>query len=144
MATERRDPYRGYKFRVEWDGIQQGGFSEVSGIDFDQPPVEYRDGTDPLYVRKLPALNKYSNITLKRGITDNQEIWTWRKECIDGKISRKNGSIILLDDTDQEKVRWNWHEGWPTKMTISGFKASGNEVAIEELVIAHEYIEKAA
>lgn len=141
--ADRKDPYRGFNFRIEWDGIQQGGFREVSGVDFDQPPVEYRDGTDPLHVRKLPALNKYSNITLKRGITDNHEIWDWRKKCIDGKIERKNGSIVLLDDGGTEKCRWNFHEGWPTKLTVAGFNATSNDVAIEELAIAHEFVEKA-
>jgi phage tail-like protein len=141
--ADRKDPYRGFKFRIEWDGIQQGGFREVSGVDFDQTPVEYRDGTDVNHVRKLPALNKYSNITLKRGITDNHEIWDWRKKCIDGKVERKNGSIVLLDETGQEKARWNFHEAWPTKLTIAGFNATSNDVAIEELAIAHEYVEKA-
>jgi phage tail-like protein len=140
---DRKDPYRGFNFRIEWDGIQQAGFREVTGVDFDQPPTEYRNGDEPMHVRKLPALNKYSNITLKRGITDNHEIWEWRKKCIDGKVERKNGSIVLLDTENNEKARWNFHEGWPTKMTVAGFNATSNDVAIEELVIAHEWIEKA-
>ena len=51
----KQDPYRGFNFRIEWDGIQQGGFREVTGIDFDQAPTEYRNGDEPMHVRKLPA-----------------------------------------------------------------------------------------
>ena len=74
---------------------------------------------------------KYSNITLKRGITDDAELWEWRKKAMDGKVERKNGSIVLLDDTGAEKVRWNFVDGWPTKWTGPSFNATGNEVAIE-------------
>ena len=96
MATgDRVDPYRGYRFRIEIDGIDRGGFREASGLDSAQDPIEYREGTEPLTVRKLPGLNKYSNITLKWGTTDDAALWEWRKKCIDGKVERKNGSVIL-------------------------------------------------
>ena len=65
----RTDPYRGYNFLVEIDGITQAGFQEVSGLDASTDPVDYREGNDPNHVRKLPGLNKYTAITLKRGAT---------------------------------------------------------------------------
>ncbi len=138
------DPYRGFNFRVELDGIQRAGFREASGLDASQDPIEYREGTDEfLHARKLPGLNKYSNITLKWGITDDAEIWEWRKSCIDGKIERKNFAIILVDDAGDDKARWNFTRAWPTKWTGPSFNATGNEVAIETLEIAHERLEKA-
>ncbi|MGH8609193.1 MAG: phage tail protein [Gammaproteobacteria bacterium] len=144
MATgDRVDPYRGYRFRIEIDGIDRGGFREASGLDATQDPIEYREGTEPLPARKLPGLNKYSNISLKRGITDDAKLWEWRKKAIDGTVERKNGSIILMDDAGEEKLRWNFREGWATKWTGPTFNATGNEVAIETLEIAHEGLEKA-
>jgi phage tail-like protein len=144
MATgDRVDPYRGYRFRIEIDGIDRGGFREASGLDATQDPIEYREGTEPLTARKLPGLNKYSNISLKRGITDDAKLWEWRKKAIDGTVERKNGSIILMDDAGEEKLRWNFREGWATKWTGPTFNATGNEVAIETLEIAHEGLEKA-
>jgi phage tail-like protein len=71
----RTDPYRGYNFLVEIDGITQAGFQEVSGLDASTDAIEYREGNDPNHVRKLPGLNKYSAISLKRGITDSGELW---------------------------------------------------------------------
>jgi len=144
MATgDRTDPYRAYNFLVEIDGIARAGFRECAGLDSSQDPVEYREGNESLTVRKLPTLVKYSNISLKRGITDDADLWSWRKKAIDGKVERKNGSIVLLDDTGAETVRWNFREGWPTKWTGADFNATGTDVAIETLEIAHEGIERA-
>lgn len=144
MATgDRKDPFRAYNFLVEIDGITRAGFKECSGLDSAQDPIEYREGIDPIHSRKLPGLVKYSNISLKRGITDDAELWEWRKKAADGRVERKNGSIILLDDSGEEKLRWNFLNGWPTKWTGPSFNASGNEVAIESLEIAHERVEKA-
>jgi phage tail-like protein len=144
MATgERKDPFRASNFLVEIDGITRAGFRECSGLDSSQDPIDYREGIDPLHVRKLPGLVKYSNISLKRGITDDSELWNWRKTVMDGNIQRKNGSIILLDDTGAEKARWNFVNGWPTKWTGPTFNATGNEVAIETMDIVHEGVEKA-
>ena len=142
MATgDRKDPFRSFNFAVEIDGLARAGFRECSGLDASQDPIEYREGTEGLTTRKLPGLNKYSNITLKWGMTDDAEMWEWRKKAMTGKIERKNGSIVLLDDTGAEKMRWNFREAWPTKWTGPSFNATGNEVAIETLEIAHEGLE---
>ena len=142
MATgDRRDPFRSFNFRVELDGITRAGFRECSGLDASQDPIEYREGTEGLTARKLPGLNKYSNISLKWGMTDDTELWDWRKKAIAGKVERKNGSIVLLSETGEEKLRWNFREAWPTKWTGPSFNATGNEVAIEALEITHEGLE---
>ncbi|GAB6095347.1 phage tail protein [Desulfatiferula olefinivorans] len=144
MATgTRTDPYRAFNFIVEIDGIARAGFQECSGLDTSQDPIEYREGNEGLTVRKLTGLVKYSNITLKWGTTDDAALWDWRKNVMAGRDDRKNGSIVLLDSTGQEKVRWNFREGWPTKWTGPTFNATGSEVAVETLEIAHEGLEKA-
>ena len=144
MATgDRVDPYRGYNFLVEIDGLTRAGFREASGLDSAQDPIEYREGNQELSPRKLPGLNKYSNISLKWGITDDAEFWDWRLKSMEGKVERKNGSIVLRDDAGEEKLRWNFKEAWPTKWTGPTFNATGNEVAIENVEIAHEGVEKA-
>ena len=76
-------------------------------------------------------------------MTDDAELWEWRQAAASGAVERKNGSIVLLDDTGEEKVRWNFREGWPTKWTAPTFNATGTDVAIETLEIAHEGMERA-
>ena len=101
--------------------------------------IEYREGNERRSsVRKLPGLTKYSNLTLKRGITRDRSLWDWRKTVIDGTARRVNGSIILLDESRQEVARWNFREGWPCKWEGPMLNAKSNEVAIETLEIAHE------
>lgn len=140
---KQKDPYRAYSFLLEIDGISRAGFSECSGLDVSADTIEYRKGSDPATVRKLPGLAKYATISLKRGIADDAQLWQWCKKAVDGQVERKNGSIIQLDETGAEKVRWNFRDGWPTKWTGPSFNATGNEVAIESLDIAHEGLEKA-
>jgi phage tail-like protein len=144
MATgARTDPYRGFNFMVEIDGITQAGFQEASGLDSSTDAVDYREGTDPNHVRKLTGLNKFSPITLKRGITDSDELWKWRQTVVDGKTDRRNGSIILLDEAGSEKIRWNFVNAWPSKWTGPDFNSTGTTVAVEALEITHEEVKRA-
>ena len=137
---DRKDPYRGHSFLVEIDGIVRAGFRECSGLDTSQDPVDYREGTDALTMRRLPGLVKYTNITLKWGIVDDTELWDWRQKAVDGKVERKNGSIVLLDDTGAEKLRWNWQAGWPSKWTGPSLNLDSPKVATETIEIAHRGI----
>ena len=137
------DPYRGFNFLVEIDGITQAGFQEVTGLDAATPSVDYREGTDPNDVRKLSGLNTYSAISLKRGITDSDELWKWRQTVIDGKTERRNGSIVLLDEAGAEKIRWNFTNAWPSKWTGPSLNATSTGVAVEVLELTHEEVKRA-
>ena len=141
---QRTDPYGAYNFKVEWDGIIQAGFKTCSGLESTQDAGDYREGTDKgLGMRRLSGLITSANITLGRGITDNRELWQWRQAIIEGKGTRKNISVVLMDDTGAEKLRWNLSNCWPTKWTGPNFEATANEVAIESVEIAHEGISMA-
>lgn len=140
------DPYRGYNFLVEIDGITEAGFQECSGLDSSTDAVDYRVGSDPNHVRKLTGLNKFAPITLKRGITDSDALWNWRQKVVDGRPdteTRKNISIVLLNEARQEKWRWNLRRAWPSKYTAPTFNATSNDVAVETLEITHEEVTKA-
>lgn len=137
-APHNPDPYAGYNFYVEWNGIIHAGFQECTGLDSTQQAGEYREGTDPLTMRKIPGLVSYSNITLRRGITNNDELWKWRQSIMSGNAERREISVVLLDDQAQEKIRWNLTHCWPTGWTAPDFNATSDEVAIESLELAHE------
>lgn len=139
----RIDPYRGFNFLVEIDGITQAGFQECGGLDATTDVVDYREGNDPNHVRKLPGLNKFSNITLKRGITDSDELWKWRETVLNGKTVRKNGSIILLNEAGEEKLRWNFMDAWPSKWAGPSLTSTSTAVAVEALELTHEELRKA-
>ena len=142
MATgDRLDPYAQYNFLIEIDGVTRAGFTECGGLSAEQDIIEYREGGETATVRKLPGLRKYANITLKRGFTQDKELWEWRKTTIDGLTERRAGSIILLDESRQEVLRWNFVEGWVSKWEGPSFNSTTNEAAMESLEICHEGLE---
>lgn len=134
------DPYMNFNFLVEIDGITRAAFQECSGLDATIDVVEHREGGENTTPRKLPGMTKYSNIVLKRGITDDKELSDWQHQWVTGdpRAERKNGSIVLLDRKGEEKARWDFVRAWPTKWTGPSLTAEGNDVAIEQLDLAHE------
>lgn len=136
---ERVDPYRNFNFMVELDGIAQASFSECSGLETTTEVIEHREGGDNTTVRKFPGKTTYGDITLKWGLTASQELWKWRQDVTEGRLVRKNGSIVVYDLTNKVEVaRWNFVAAWPTKWDGGSFTAAGNEIAIETLVLTHE------
>ncbi len=143
MSTAARvDPLRGFNFRVELDNTSVASFREASGLTLNTDPVDYREGTDVwLSVRKLPGLRKYSNITLKRGFTTNEDLWDWYKNILNGVDDRRNGAIVLQDEQHNDVLRWEFQNGWITKWEGATMNATSNDVAIETIEIVHERIE---
>lgn len=137
-SGDRNDPYSSFNFLLEIDGMDVAGFSECSGLTMETDPIEYRNGDEDITVRKLPGLKKFTNITLKRGWTQDKSLWEWRQTVMDGTTERKGGSIVLLDEARKEALRWTFREGWPVKLEGPTFNAKNNETAIETLEIVHE------
>lgn len=140
----RKDPYKTHRFMLEFDGITQAGFREVTIPDSSQDPVEYREGNEEPWVRKLPGgLVKAGNVSLKWGITDSLELYEWRKQVEEGNIAegRKNNmAIVLQDDEGNTAARWELKYVWPTKYDAPDLNATNSEIAIETLEIACERI----
>ena len=141
--ANRNDPFGNFNFLVEIGGVTKAGFSEVSGLDAELEPIEYRTGDEDITVRKIPGLKKFSNITLKRGFTADLSLWNWMKQGLDGKVLRTTMSITLLDESRQPVLRWNIRQAWPCKWEGPELNAKGNDIAIETLEICHEGIELA-
>jgi phage tail-like protein len=137
-APHQPDPYMGYNFFIEWNGIIHAGFRECSGLGATRNSQDYREGTDPPTMRKLGGLKTYPNVTLRRGVTNNKELWDWWQSNADGVAVRRDISIVVLDHTGQEKIRWNLFQCWPTTWTAPEFNATSEEVAIEALELVHE------
>ncbi|NER39454.1 MAG: phage tail protein [Oscillatoria sp. SIO1A7] len=139
-APHQPDPYSTYNFYVEWDGMINAGFQECTGLNTSQTPTEYREGTDPNTVRKLAGLITYDNITLRRGTTNNKELWEWREKIMNegDKDNRKSVSIVLMDHQAKEKIRWNLINCWPVTWSGAEMNAMSSDVALETLEFCHE------
>jgi phage tail-like protein len=142
----RPDPVRNFRFRLEIDGLQAAAFSEAMIAETTTEAIDYREGNDPMHVRKLSGLTKFGNITLKRGITDSMDIYNWHKQIMAGQVqtNRKQVAITVVDEAGENKARFVISEAWPTKYDPSDLNAKGNEVFIELLELVNEGIERVA
>ena len=93
-------------------------------------------------MRKLPGRASFSDITLKRGITESKDLYEWHKAVLQGQMQRRNGSVRLLDDEGAEVVRWVFRDAWPRKWEGPNLNAMGNEVAVETFVLTCESLER--
>ena len=132
-------PLPKFHFQVEWGGASIG-FTEVSGLDVQTDPIEYRDGSSPEYVKtKMPGMQKFSNITLKRGtFRGDNDFYAWWNTVALNTIERRNVTISLLNENHEPVVVWKIKNAWPIKVQSTDLKADGNEVAIETIELAHE------
>jgi phage tail-like protein len=143
-TAQREDPLVGFHFAVEVQGAINGYFTEVSGLGSENEIIEHKvineKGIE--VTMKIPGRLKWGDITLKRGITSNLDLWEWRKMVEEGDVcgARKDGSITMYDQSLAEVARWNFNNAWPVKITGPAPKADGNEIVVEELIIAHEFI----
>ena len=137
--AEVKYPLPVFHFSVEWSGTNLG-FSEVSGLTIENQPIEYRDGLSPQYSSiKMAGIPKYSNITLKRGIiASDGEFFAWINATALNKPDRRDLVISLLNEEHNPVMTWKVKNAWPVKLEGPGLKATGNEVAIESIELAHE------
>lgn len=132
-------PIPKFHFQVEWAGTKLG-FSEVSGLDVETEVIEYRDGSMPEYSKlKMPGMQKFSNITLKRGVFQkDNEFFEWWNTVKLNTIERRDIIISLLNEEHAPVLTWKIKNAWPVKVQSTDLKSDGNEVAIEALELAHE------
>jgi phage tail-like protein len=132
-------PLPKFHFLVEWGG-NKVGFTEVTGLDIQVEPIEYREGSSKTYSKiKMPGMQKYSNITLKRGtFAGDTDFYKWVNTVNLNTVERRDVVIKLLNEQHEPVVTWRALKAFPIKVQASDLKADGNEVAIETIEIAHE------
>jgi phage tail-like protein len=139
MARARRDPFPGFQFVVEIDGVATAGFSEVSGLGGSIDVIEYREGADASSgARKIPGRVRYGNVTLGRGLTDSRDLYDWWSAVASGKADRRAAAIVLLDGERNPVRRWTLREAWPARYAVSALDAGTSGLVIETLELAHE------
>ncbi len=132
-------PMPKFHFQVKWDA-EVMSFQEVSGLDVEAQPIEYRHGDSPEFSTiKMPGIKKVGNITMKKGIykSDNK-FWDWFNQIKMNTIKRLPVTISLLDEAGAPTMVWTLANAWPSKITGTDMKSDGNEVAIESIEIVHE------
>jgi phage tail-like protein len=132
-------PLPKFHFQVDWGGTKIG-FTEVTGLEVTTDKIEYRDGFSPEYVKtQMPGMQTYGDLTLKRGIfAGDNEFYEWWNSVSLNTIQRRDITVSLLNEEHTPVVVWKIKNAWPTKVTSTDLNSTGNEVAVETLVLTHE------
>lgn len=132
-------PIPKFHFQVDWGGTKIG-FTEVSGLEVTTEKIEYRDGASPEYIKlQIPGMQGISEVTLKRGtFKGDNEFYEWWNTVALNTIERRDITISLLNEAHEPVVVWKVKNAWPTKVTSTDLNSTGNETAIETLVLTHE------
>lgn len=142
-----KEPRPASHFKLTLGGKESAGvFREISGLDNESDIVEHKyvDEQGKQAIRKVVGATKWSNLALKRGVDENLTLWKWRQQVIDGDVdgARTDGQIQLLDYKGAVISTYKFLQGWPTKYSGGTLSATSNEVALEEIQICHEGLER--
>ena len=148
MATFRDRPYMQFNFLVDLgDGVTDGpkaGFQDVSGIGMEVTVAEYRAGNSKENsVMKITGLNKATDVTMKRGVIGSLDLYQWLDQIRNGDQKALRTVTVQLQSEDHTEVVQTWKllRARIIKHTSGPFNAKGNDVLIEELVLAYERLE---
>jgi phage tail-like protein len=130
------DPYRAFRFRVEIQGLQVGGFQSVSGLECDTKIEPYHEGGVNDHEVQHAGLTTYPRLKLKRGLAD-PILWAWHQAVTLGKIQRKVMSVVLLGDAQIEAWRWIFIDAYPAKWTGADLDATQSVLATETVEFVH-------
>ncbi|MFD2171195.1 phage tail protein [Tumebacillus lipolyticus] len=133
-----RNVVAGFRFKVELDGIQVAGFSEVTGLQAEIEYEEYKEGGVNIFTYRFPKHAKYPPLVLKRGVSNGDELWKWFLNTRDGKIQKQSGAVIMYDKKDHELCRWTFVDAYPVKWSGPDLNATQSSLAIETIELVHQ------
>lgn len=136
---QTKDAYTSFRFSVEIEGISHARFQECSGMQAQTEVYEYKEGGLNDYSHKLPGRTTYTNITLKRGMTDSSEMWDWYMRVVSAKnkaAETKNVSIVQYDVAGKEAYRWNLTAAFPVKWSGPNYNSTNSAMNIETFELA--------
>lgn len=131
--SESSDPVSKYHFVVQIQGLEIGWFTECSGLTVERGVIARPEGGVNDYVAQLPGPITYSKITLKRGLADNV-LWDWfRTGWYDGKVARRNVTIVLLNPNHTVARHWDMTNAYPVRWIGPNFQSDSAQVGVETL-----------
>jgi len=123
-----------------------GEFSECDGLEMTVEPKTVREGGNNTKQIHLVGPVSYGNLTLKRGMTSNQDLWKWFAAAVASPAAQTKqrgllagAEIVMADASGAGSVRYRLYDCLPIKLKASPMNAKDGAVAIEEMQIAYSY-----
>ena len=137
------DPYRGFNFKVEIQGVTEGHFAQCDGLGVEIDVISYREGGNNQVTHRIPGAVNYCGVRLRYGLTRSTELWDWLQKVVQGSVERRNVSVVMLEpDGSTEALRWNLINAWPSQWQGAALDAGGRELAIESMTLVFETLER--
>ncbi|MCY7421146.1 MAG: phage tail protein [Chitinophagaceae bacterium] len=115
-------------------------FQEVSGLDVELEMEPIKEGGQNRFIHQLPVRNRYTDITLKRGLFIGSGITLWCKNAIENFVFVPTNVLISLLTPEHIPLQsWYVINAIPKKITVSNFNAQENSVVVESLVLSYNY-----
>jgi phage tail-like protein len=131
-------------FLFEVDGLEIGHFKEVSGLEVEISVESIEEGGENGFVHRLPGRMSWPNISLKRGITQTDNLLDWLNKSsgekfasAGNKLTRSTAAITLLGPAGKRLRAWEFVDAFPVKWKGPEFAADSTSDAAEQLEIAH-------
>ncbi|AEJ00870.1 Conserved hypothetical protein CHP02241, phage tail region protein [Nitrosomonas sp. Is79A3] len=138
-------PFTAFNFSVEINRGEDGkplvnaAFSECDGLEMSMEVKTIREGGGNNRQIRLNGPVSYGQLTLKRGMTESFDLWSWFQDTIAQPHLRANAAIVMLaEDGSTERVRFTLERCLPVKIKSPALNAKDGMIAIEELQIVYE------
>jgi phage tail-like protein len=143
-------PFSAFNFTVEIypDGksapLIKAAFSECDGLEMTHDFKTIRSGGANDHAYRVPGTINYANLTLKRGLTANNDLWTWFTDSVADPFLRANAEVVLFAaNGSTELARWQLSRCIPAKLKAPTLNAQDGGIAIEEFQLAYEKLQLA-
>lgn len=140
-----RNYHKKFAFVVECEGITYAGFESSSELEAEIAKIEQHEG-GALIPDKSPGRVKMTDITLRRGASQDDDLWKWWKQVVN--VSANSGltngeykrdlEIVQLDRDGSVLRRWAVFGAWPTKFGAGSWDNNADENVIESLVLTFD------
>ncbi len=138
-------PFTAFNFAVEIkvDGVAMqvvdAAFSECDGLEMTMDVKTIREGGNNGRQIRLTGPLTFGQVTMKRGMTSNLELWDWFNLMLSDQSLRADAEVVIFaSDGETERARFQLSRCVPVKLKSPPLNAKDGAVAIEELQIAYE------
>jgi phage tail-like protein len=141
-------PFTAFNFSVEINSGSEGkalanaAFSECDGLEQTMEVKTIREGGGNDRQIRLSGPLTFGQLTLKRGMTEGFDLWTWFKDCVANPRLRADAEVVLLAaDGSTERARFRLDRCLPVKLKAPALNAKDGQIAIEELQLVYETLQ---